>query len=383
MADIDLEIEATLESDKRMSLPCDIPVRVEDWELNSTLTAASTMGFISLENFILNLKACDSVPSEEFCRSLILGIISRLEQANKDLDGEEIITVKDVYITKDTEHKTVVIQCQVIETNGETEVTRPTLQDELVKVFCYILTNGDTDNDTTLIHCLDKNIAVDFLNKLWESPPKSWNELTKHPFFWSDASKIEFIMRYFGSIRSPDTVVIENATQIRGICLNNDYKTDEWGSPDVENKLNSANLNSELVKGWITKLFLKDDEVPLSCTSKRKDDTVSSTSKIAVVKEALEPYWNTKSNTVPPDPYNGDSIFDLVRFFRNTHAHFLQMKKNIQECFGGSDGYWPFFSRRYPRMFIDVYEASKRQKKGNLEPTPPPETKFLSPLKFK
>ncbi|CCC71484.1 hypothetical protein NCAS_0H01740 [Naumovozyma castellii] len=54
--------------------------------------------------------------------------------------------------------------------------------------------------------------------------------------------------------------------------------------------------------------------------------------------------------------YHGDRLLDLLRVLRNKYHHFMEMPEELVERMGPiPDGFYAFFSRRFPRLLIELY----------------------------
>lgn len=65
----------------------------------------------------------------------------------------------------------------------------------------------------------------------------------------------------------------------------------------------------------------------------------------------------------PYDHYP-NSVYHLIRFFRNYQAHYWENDRDIQVAFGEKDsGYWRFFGSRFPKLICHVYDRMKEHVK--------------------
>lgn len=112
--------------------------------------------------------------------------------------------------------------------------------------------------------------------------------------------------------------------------------------------------------------FLRDvsDRVELE-DRESKSELLSALESIAAV--ALNGKWDEKMETAFMNDigryrrYKFDSIRDLLRVIRNKLNHYRELSQEVQEILGpvpeGFDGY---FSRRFPRLLIEVYNVIYR-----------------------
>lgn len=83
--------------------------------------------------------------------------------------------------------------------------------------------------------------------------------------------------------------------------------------------------------------------------------------------EALKGKWDEKMETAFVNNighyrrYKYDSVRDLLRVIRNKLNHYRELPQEIQEILGPvPEGFDSYFSRRFPRLLIEVYNVMYR-----------------------
>lgn len=270
----------------------------------------------------------------------------------------------------------------------------------LANFFCDLLTKSKTSdpeqvqkNDLT---CSDKGVALHLINTM-VTGLVSAQRVLEHPFFWSNNGKIDFICDCFDRVKHIKESAIENIEStidqidadifgddwIKCLTLEKREITDIQGRlKDKSKRSNDGNLRikTQVNKHSIEHLAkgeFKHDFSPYICNdtgclrkfnpNEVNDWTELITnveSGITVSTEVLERYSSNSENVGPillvksqEPPYQRDSLFDLLRFFRNRRAHYWECKINVRECLSPyPDGFWRFFSTRFPRLLPFVYE---------------------------
>ncbi|XP_044511209.1 serine/threonine-protein kinase/endoribonuclease IRE1b-like isoform X3 [Mangifera indica] len=86
-----------------------------------------------------------------------------------------------------------------------------------------------------------------------------------------------------------------------------------------------------------------------------------------IVTVALNGKWDEKMEAAFIDNigryrrYKYDSIRDLLRVIRNKSNHYRELPQDIQELLGSlPEGFYNYFSSRFPKLLIEVYEVINR-----------------------
>lgn len=237
--------------------------------------------------------------SDKFRIALVQAILFSLKHT-KSNDATE----GDIYISED---------------KSTVNVPRPqgAVSSSLKRLACtfrYILSKNMISEDA-------QSIADDFCEVATKGNFTDASNALNHPIFWTAAQKI----RYFKK------------------------------SLNTEKQKRTSYCTAELMIGddWINKLLINDAEEVENLRNSLRNKGGSLSIEDGTVKDLADD--NTWYD------YRGDSWKDFLAFFRNIHAHFWQQKENVLCCFHNDehDGYWEYFSKRFPGLFIKVYKEYK------------------------
>lgn len=225
-------------------------------------------------------------------------------RSHKGIDAEEI------YFSRDCKCATVSVSKGQTGTLGKkTDVKL--LKDLFCKIFSIPIAKSKQGNS-----CLaDKAIALNLRDGILKNH-SHLQRILEHPFFWGYEKKLNFLIKMCEELKAGNGKLQE-------------LFNDEWNR-----KFTGAGFN------WFTLLILRRDEISqlpeAVSTSKVRDE--------AMCSELGE--------------FDPAKLFDLLRFIRNHKIHFP--KSPIKDCFlNDSTQYWLFYSRRFPDLFMYVYEFAK------------------------
>lgn len=251
-------------------------------------------------------KLCDllktpSEPGKKISDKFRIALVQAILFSSKHNQSSNSVTEKGIYISEDG--STVNVPRPV--GAGSTSLKCQS------STFKFILSRNMISQDA-------QSIADDFCERVTKGDLTVDGALN-HPIFWTAAQKIWYFKKSLSTERQ---------------------------------KASSYTAKTMIGGNWIGKLGI-DDDVELenfrhSCFRTKYASNLS-VEDHTVKKLATENRYYD---------YDGDSWKDFLAFFRNIHAHFWQQDENVRCCFRNDEhnGYWDFFSKRFPGLFVKVYE---------------------------
>lgn len=297
--------------------------------------------FYDVSSALKSLEANGKVISDKFRIALLRAILSCLKDA-------------------DSSHEST---CRVCISDDSLTVNASPAKDETEDAMSLSEISGLILPKKTLISSDLQTIADDFCKQLANKKFCNIEHALKHPIFWSGSNKI----RYFEM-----TWAEENYKEITH-KLSRDNNTKTWNLTPLEPDEQPDG------ESWTAALKIPGSE----CADLNHDLKILPNSSLAIQQETMiefaanVPYrklikgsWERRTRT-----YNGRSWKEFLFFFRNVHAHFQEQEEEIRHCFhnDSEDGYWDFFGKRFPGLFINVFKIYKH--KVNFKDSAPP--KFL------
>lgn len=190
----------------------------------------------------------------------------------------------------------------------------------------------------------DLSIGKDFCKKAKDGafdfstvePTGQIQKALKHPLFWTSAEKISYYEKCLAQEKCNRKKKVPYY-----LCYDGCNYSLKASSPDSPYK-------------WFQALSIGKDKLKeaRSAPTSRVNKKMTSTPIMDLAKRKWE-----SGERKGEQKYNESSWLDFLRFFRNTLAHFdtLEEKQKLRLGFSnGDDGYWGFFSRRFPGLFLTV-----------------------------
>lgn len=267
----------------------------------------------------------------------------------------------------------------------------------LASFYCTLLTNCAVSDPNIVTNrhissCFDNGLSLSLI-KTVHAELISTSDVIHHPFFWTDSEKVDFICEAFDRIKhikkTKRRKVDEHSGRVIGdnwfreLSLRTREKTEiekrlkriNRGKKQVSKDtiLNLAKSNSK--SEWTPHLFSQNDDHDMkNMMYGGLDDwkklaeqmRIDNDKKEAHSDKLKERVKDKKYEVLGPlvliqsEPYREDSLYDLMRFFRNKRAHYWESKENVKNCFQSyPEGFWKFFSIRFPELLPFVYENRK------------------------
>ncbi|XP_077970632.1 uncharacterized protein LOC144425135 [Styela clava] len=302
-------------------------------EFSQTEILYKDMKLSSLDIYKMNLQqhlAEGTFPlSDNFIMSILLQVTEAIDHLHKIGKTFGRITAEHIYLScreqsqQDSPKIVLTESRQAGDESGEVDKAKDIAF--LGDFFEYLLTKVREEDETQeLLQCSDEGTVKDLIDRMLEKRVDT-NGILRHPFFWSVKEKINFLCDAYDSIKYRD---IEESLGIKG--------------------------ESVTGKNWFEKLKLSPIEktkIENALKLERKMRQINPNTILNLAKSKTQNCSSTSHE------YKNDSLCELMQFFRNRKAHYWESKQPIKHCFQSyPDGFWKFFSSRYPDLLPFVYE---------------------------
>nr|XP_039251388.1 uncharacterized protein LOC120328891 [Styela clava] len=367
-------------------------------EFSQTEILYKDMKLSSLDIYKMNLQQLLAEAtfflSDNYIRSVLLQVTGAIDHLHKLGKKFGRITAEHIYLScqEQSQDSPKIVLTESSQANAESgELDKAEDVAFLGEFFKWFLEEVWKKKERHL-QCYEKSTAKDLISKMVEKSVNT-KDILQHPLLWTVEKKITFLCDAHDSIkhRSIEERVEREGQSVTGgdwiktLSLFPREKT-EIEAVHINGKKKQINIdilkNCASGKTKNTKFdyatYLYDERksklTEMSWTalqsfiSNNNNNSENHIGRREEIKKLLE---EERINKEPApfeifgpvilvktsEEFKKDSLCDLLRFFRNRKAHYWESKQNIKRCFQSNpDGFWRFFSSRYPDLLPFVYE---------------------------
>ncbi|CAO1614174.1 unnamed protein product [Sympodiomycopsis kandeliae] len=182
--------------------------------------------------------------------------------------------------------------------------------------------------------------------------PKA-EQVLLHPYFWDAAKRLSFLQDVSDRLEVIDR---ERDKQVANL------KQSASGTNDVETSFNGtvgvvtpSSSSSSFATVTGSNAVVPESEIIRRLEERSKEVTEGGDWTKKVDKAFMDDLGKWRK-------YHGNSIRDLLRALRNKKHHYQDMPPSLRRSMGSlPDGFLGYFTRRFPKLFLHVYEVIDKE----------------------